>query len=39
MCPLYISERGYDMKKKYICIKQHDIKDCGAACLSTIFKS
>lgn len=24
--------------KKYICIKQHDIKDCGAACLATISK-
>lgn len=20
---------------KYICVKQHDTKDCGAACLST----
>ncbi|QWB99711.1 peptidase domain-containing ABC transporter [Mycoplasmatota bacterium] len=25
--------------KKYICVKQHDIKDCGAACLSTISKT
>ena len=24
--------------KKYICIKQHDIKDCSAACLATISK-
>ena len=24
--------------KKYICVKQHDMKDCGAACLSTISK-
>ncbi|WP_286905717.1 peptidase domain-containing ABC transporter [Clostridium sp. UBA1652] len=24
--------------KKYVCIKQHDIKDCGAACLATISK-
>ena len=24
--------------KKYHCIKQHDIKDCGAACLATISK-
>ena len=24
--------------KKYICIKQHDLKDCGAACLATISK-
>lgn len=24
---------------KYICVKQHDIKDCGAACLSTISKT
>nr|WP_284681071.1 peptidase domain-containing ABC transporter [Aceticella autotrophica] len=26
------------MFKRYICIKQHDIKDCGAACLATISK-
>ncbi|MCY6355558.1 peptidase domain-containing ABC transporter [Clostridium sp. ZS2-4] len=24
--------------KKYVCIKQHDIKDCAAACLATISK-
>lgn len=24
--------------KKYYCIKQHDITDCGAACLATICK-
>nr|WP_240495799.1 cysteine peptidase family C39 domain-containing protein [Thermoanaerobacterium sp. PSU-2] len=24
--------------KCYVCIKQHDIKDCGAACLATISK-
>lgn len=24
--------------KRYVCIKQHDIKDCGAACLATISK-
>lgn len=24
--------------KKYACIKQHDMKDCGAACLATISK-
>lgn len=24
--------------KRYICIKQHDIKDCGCACLATISK-
>ncbi|KGE20460.1 peptidase domain-containing ABC transporter [Paenibacillus wynnii] len=24
--------------KKYVCIKQHDLKDCGAACLATISK-
>jgi len=24
--------------KRYICIKQHDLKDCGAACLATISK-
>ena len=23
---------------KYHCIKQHDITDCGAACLATICK-
>lgn len=23
-------------KMNYICIKQHDITDCGAACLATI---
>lgn len=27
------------MFRKYVCVKQHDIKDCGAACLSTILKS
>lgn len=26
------------MLKKYHCIKQHDITDCGAACLATISK-
>ena len=26
-------------RKKYICVKQHDMKDCGAACLSTISKT
>lgn len=25
--------------KKYHCIKQHDMKDCGAACLATISKT
>lgn len=25
--------------KKYYCIKQHDYKDCGCACLATICKS
>ena len=25
-------------KKKYYCVKQHDITDCGAACLATISK-
>ncbi|WP_163193616.1 peptidase domain-containing ABC transporter [Clostridium thermarum] len=24
--------------KKYVCIKQHDMKDCGCACLATISK-
>ncbi len=27
------------MHKKYICIKQHDQKDCGVACLATISKT
>lgn len=26
------------MLKKYICIKQHDLNDCGVACLATISK-
>jgi ATP-binding cassette subfamily B protein len=26
------------MFKKYFCVKQHDITDCGAACLATISK-
>lgn len=26
------------MFKKYYCVKQHDITDCGAACLTTISK-
>jgi ATP-binding cassette subfamily B protein len=26
------------MRKRYNCIKQHDITDCGAACLATISK-
>ena len=26
------------LPKKYYCIKQHDITDCGAACLATISK-
>lgn len=26
------------MLKKYVCIKQHDEKDCGIACLATISK-
>ncbi|MHB8062256.1 MAG: cysteine peptidase family C39 domain-containing protein, partial [Ruminiclostridium sp.] len=24
--------------KRYICIKQYDITDCGAACLATVCK-
>ncbi|WP_293657670.1 peptidase domain-containing ABC transporter [Anaeromicrobium sp.] len=28
-----------DKYKRYICIKQHDIKDCGAACIATICKT
>nr|WP_025162893.1 peptidase domain-containing ABC transporter [Paraclostridium bifermentans] len=27
------------MLKKYYCIKQHDYKDCGCACLATICKT
>ncbi|KKY02036.1 bacteriocin ABC transporter ATPase [Paraclostridium benzoelyticum] len=27
------------MVKKYYCIKQHDYKDCGCACLATICKT
>ena len=23
--------------KNYVCIRQHDITDCGAACLATVF--
>lgn len=23
---------------KFICVKQHDLKDCGCACLATVFK-
>ncbi|UZM99435.1 cysteine peptidase family C39 domain-containing protein [Lysinibacillus sp. MHQ-1] len=26
------------MFKRYVCVKQHDQKDCGIACLSTISK-
>ncbi len=26
------------MKKKYSCIRQHDFKDCGCACLATVCK-
>lgn len=26
------------MFKRYYCIKQHDFKDCGCACLATICK-
>ncbi|WP_243154694.1 cysteine peptidase family C39 domain-containing protein, partial [Clostridium thermarum] len=24
--------------KRYVCIKQHDIKDCACACIATISK-
>ena len=27
-----------DLFTKYVCIKQHDMKDCGVACLATISK-
>ncbi|WP_310550720.1 peptidase domain-containing ABC transporter [Paenibacillus glufosinatiresistens] len=27
-----------ELFNKYICIKQHDYKDCGAACLATVCK-
>lgn len=30
-----LERRGY---MKYYCVKQHDITDCGAACLATISK-
>ena len=26
------------MSKKYVCIKQQDVKDCGPACLASISK-
>ena len=29
---------GEKMFEKYYCVKQHDITDCGAACLATISK-
>lgn len=29
----------FKFPKKYICVKQHDMKDCGAACLATIAKT
>jgi ATP-binding cassette subfamily B protein len=28
----------FNIFKRYICIKQHDMKDCGCACLATISK-
>lgn len=31
-----LDDRGKNMK--YCCIRQHDITDCGAACLATIAK-
>lgn len=27
-----------NLRKRYVCVKQHDSKDCGAACLATIAK-
>ena len=30
--------RGTIKRMKYYCIKQHDITDCGAACLATICR-
>ncbi|WP_252250910.1 cysteine peptidase family C39 domain-containing protein [Clostridium sp. ZBS13] len=27
-----------DIFKKYYCIKQHDMKDCGPVCIATISK-
>ncbi len=27
------------MFKSYVCVKQHDITDCGAACLATVARS
>lgn len=29
---------GFYLFKRYMNIKQHDIKDCGAACIATICK-
>jgi len=28
-----------DLLKKYYCVKQQDIKDCGPACIATIANS
>lgn len=33
-----ISHRNEAMRKKYYCVRQHDITDCGAACIATIAK-
>jgi len=30
--------KTFNLTKKYYCIKQHDMKDCGAACLAAIAK-
>ena len=30
--------KNKEMNMKYHCIEQHDITDCGAACLATICK-
>ncbi len=37
-CSFFITQLGWFDKMKYYCIKQHDITDCGAACLATICK-
>lgn len=32
------STKGIDIIMKYYCVKQHDMTDCGAACIATIAK-
>jgi len=33
-----IKGENMDILKKYYCVKQHDMKDCGPACIATISK-